>query len=455
MPNPNSTPISPESLRPALKTLLSKAKQFGAEQADAVATHGRSLHVTVRGGEMEEVDNSEGRDIGLRVLIGKQQACVSSSDLSAKSLEKLAERAVAMASLAPEDPYCGLADEKLLSKNGADELELFDGAELTPEDLLERARRIEAAALSVKGVTQAEGMTAVLSSSAVQFLASNGFDKGWRSSHHGLSGMALAVRGDDMERDYDYSGTRWLADLKSPEDVGRKAGERVIARLGAKQIGSGNLPVLFDRRVAGSLLSAFIGAISGSAIARGTSFLKDKMNEEVFSRHINIIDDPLIIRGHGSRPWDGEGVQVRKQNLIENGVLKTWLLNTSTARQLGLTSTGHGARGISTPPGIAASNTRIEAGAKSPEMMMKEIGKGLLVAEMFGPSLNPNTGDYSVGVAGFAVENGQISHPVSEITIAGNILNMYKTLEPANDLVFDGAIVSPSLLIESMTIAGQ
>ena len=454
MPAPKSDPISPEALRPALETLLSKAKSFGADQADAVATHGRSLHVVVRGGEMEEVDNSEGRDIGLRVLIGKRQACVSSSDMSPASLEKLAERAVAMARLAPEDPYCGLADPDQLGKNAQD-LELFDATEQSPEDLLERAQRMEAAALGIKGVTQAEGMSASLSSSAVQFMATNGFNGGWRSSHHGLSGMALAVQDDDMERDYDYTGARWFSDLRDPESVGQKAGERAVRRLGARQMNSGAMPVLFDRRVSSSLLSSMIGAISGSAVARGTSFLKDKMGEQVFADNINIIDDPLIVRGHGSRPWDGEGVKVAKTHLIEDGVLKTWLLNTSAARQLGLQSTGHGARGISSPPGIAPSNTYIEAGQKTPEALMQEIGSGLLVAEMFGPSLNPNTGDYSVGVAGFAIENGERAFPVSEITIAGNILDMYKTLVPANDLVFDMATTSPSLLIESMMIAGQ
>lgn len=454
MPTPKSAPISPDALRPALETLLSKAKAFGADEADAVATHGRSLHVTVRGGEMEEVDNSEGRDIGLRVLIGQRQACVSSSDMSTASLEKLAERAVAMAKLAPEDPYCGLADKDLLAIKVA-ELELYDASELTPEDLLERARRIERAALGIKGVTQAEGMSADLSSSAVQFMGTNGFDRGWLSSRHGLSGMALAVQGQDMERDYDYHSVRWLEDLKSPEAVGTKAGERVMARLGARQMTSGTMPVLFDRRAAVSLLSAFIGAISGNAIARGTSYLKDKMGEQVFPESINIIDDPLIVRGHGSRPWDGEGVRVAKRHLIKNGVLQTWLLNTSAAKQLGLKTTGHGARGISTPPGIATSNSYIEAGSQTPGELIKNMGRGLIVAEMFGPSLNPNTGDYSCGVAGFAVENGEKSHPVSEITIAGNILEMYKSLVPANDLLFESSTISPSLLVESMTIAGQ
>ena len=449
-----SDPISPEALRPALEILLAKAKAYGAEQADAVATHGRSLNITVRGGEMEEVDNSEGRDIGLRVLIGQRQACVSSSDISNASLDKLAERAVAMARLAPEDPYCGLADPASHAGK-APELELFDTADLKPDQLLERALKIEAAALAVKGVTQAEGMSADCSSSAVYFMTSAGFSRGWQSSHHGLSGMALAVSGDEMERDYDYHGTRWLEDLRSPELVGKTAGERAVARIGGRQLDSGSMPVIFDRRVAASLLASMLGGINGSAIARGTSFLKEKMGEQVFAKSINIIDDPLIIRGHASRPWDGEGVGVARTHLIKNGVLQTWLLNTSVAKQLNLKTTGHGARGISSPPGIAPSNTYIEAGSKTPAELMKDMGQGLLVAEMFGPSLNPNTGDYSVGVAGYAIINGQRAHPVSEITIAGNILDMYKTLEPANDLVFEGSTSAPSLLIESMTIAGQ
>ncbi len=449
-----SDPISPEALRPALELLLSKAKSFGAEKADAVATHGRSVHVTVRGGEMEEVDNSEGRDIGLRVLIGQQQACVSSSDLSTVSLEKLAERAVAMARLAPADPFCGIAETSANSENVAD-LELFDPTEFTPNELLDRALRIEAAALDVKGVTQAEGMTADCSSSAVCFATSDGFNKGWLSSHHGLSGMALAISGDEMERDFDFHSSRWFEDLRDPESIGLRAGERAIARLGAKQIASGEMPVLFDHRVSASLLSAFLGAINGRAIARGTSFLKEKMGEAIFRKSVNIIDDPLIKRGHASRPWDGEGVNVRQMHLIKDGILKSWLLNTSAGKQLGLQTTGHAARGIGSPPGIAPSNSYIAAGLKSPADLMKDIGKGLLVMEMFGPSLNPNTGDYSVGVAGFNIENGEPTHAVSEITIAGNILDMYKTLEPANDLLFESSASAPSLLIERMMIAGQ
>ncbi|NNE57118.1 MAG: TldD/PmbA family protein [Hellea sp.] len=449
-----SDPISPDSLRPALESLLVKAKSFGAEAADAVATYGRSLHVTVRGGEMEEVDNSEGQDIGLRVIIGQRQACVSSSDLSEPSLEKLAERGVAMARLAPKDPYCGLADPDQLAKSSPD-LDLYDDKEISPEDLLERAKQIEAAALAVKGVTQAEGMTADSSKSAVYFMTSDGFSNGWRSSHHGLSGMALASRDGEMERDYDFHGTRWYEDLRSPDAIGTKAGERAIARLGARQIQSGQMPVLFDRRLAGSLLSSLLGAISGLAIARGTSFVKDKMGEAIFAAGVNIIDDPLIKRGNGSRPWDGEGVEVKKTHLVKDGILQTWILNSSAARQLKLQTTGHAARSISSPPGISASNAYIDAGAKSPAELMNDLGNGLLIREMFGPSLNPNTGDYSVGVAGFKIENGAIAHPVSEVTIASNILDMYQSLLPGSDLKFESSVNAPSLLVESMMVAGQ
>jgi len=449
-----SDPISPESLQPALARLLSKAKSLGADQADAVASQGRSIHVTVRGGELEEVDNSEGQDVGLRVIINQQQASVSSSDTSPESLDRLAERAVAMARLAPIDPYCGLADQKRLASDTPD-LQMFDATELTPDRLLERACEIESAALAVPGVQQAEGMSAQFSSSAVYFMTSHGFARGWRSSHHGLSGMALAMQDGQMERDYDYHGTRWLEDLRQPEAIGTRAGERVVARLGARQIPSGRMPVIFNERIAGSLIGALLNAINGASIARGNSFLKDKMGEIIFPESVNIIDDPHIIRGHGSRPWDGEGVTVNKQKLIENGKLTTWLLNSSAARQLGLETTGHAARGIGSAPGISSSNCYLEAGQTSLEDMQSDIGDGLLVMEMFGPSLNPNTGDYSVGVAGFRIENGERAFPVSEITIAGNILEMYRHLTPANDLVFDSATSAPSLLIESMTIAGS
>lgn len=447
-------PIAPEALAPAIKTLLSKAAEYGADSADAIASHGRSLTVAVRAGELEDVDNSEGKDIGLRVMVGQRQACVSSSDFSSASLDALAERAVAMARLAPEDPYCGLAEEKLLQKDTLD-LALFDPETLLPEQLKARALEVEKAALSVSGVTQAEGASAGWSTSGVYFMTSAGFASGWRTSRHDMGVMALAVKDDDMERDADFDGARWLGDLKSCEMIGRSAGERAVARLGASQLASGQMPVMYDRRLAGGLVGAFLGAINGAAIARGISFLKDSMGEPVFGSHINIIDDPMMPRGHGSRPWDGEGVRPERRALVSGGNLTSWLLNTAAARQLGLTTTGHANRSIGSAPSIASSNCYMEAGPKTPQALMADMGHGLLVTDMFGPSLNQNTGDYSVGVAGFKIENGERTTPVSEITVAGNLKDIFKSMTPANDLEFDGPTAAPSLLIESMAVAGS
>ena len=450
----SDTPLDPDALAPALKILLAKAAHYGADAADAIATHGRSLSVVVREGDLEDVDNSEGRDIGLRVMVGKRQACVSSSDVSDMSLDMLAERAVAMARLAPEDPYCGLAPEEMLQKSALD-LDLFDPATRTPEELKACALDVENATLAVKGVTQAESASASWSSSAIHFMTSHGFSSGWRSSRHDMAGMAIVSDDGKMERDVAYHGTRWLEDLRSAEDIGAEAGERAIARLRAAQMPSGQLPVLFDRRVSGSLIASLLGGINGAAVARGISFLKDMMDEQVFAPGIDIIDDPHMRRGHGSRPWDGEGVVTSSRKLIEDGKLTTWLLNTSAAKQLGQVTTGHANRGIGSPPSIGSSNTYLRAGSQSPEDLMMKMGNGLLVAEMFGPSLNQNTGDYSVGIAGFAIENGERAGAVSEVTIAGNLKDIFKTLIPANDLEFDGAVTAPSLLVESLTLAGE
>ena len=446
-------PVSPHALAPSLEKLIKAAKSHGATAADAMATHGRSLGIVVRQGELEDVDNSEGRDIGLRVFVGKRQACVSSSDISDLSIDKLAERAVAMAKLAPEDPYCGLADESLLSKDSYD-LDVYDSTELSPQDLKARALKIEKAALSVKGVQQAEGASAACSSSALHFMTSHGFSRGWRATRHSHSVSAICEKDGAMERDYDMDSARWLTDLRDGEAVGIRAGQRSAARLGSKQMTSGALPVIFDRRVSNALVSALKGAITGPAIARGVSFLKDKLHEPLFSPSIQIIDNPFLKRGNGSRPWDGEGVAMSEQAIIKDGVLQTWLLNSASARQLKLTTTGHANRGLGHPPGVAATNTIMMAGTDTPEGLLAKAGEGLLITEMFGPSLNSNTGDYSVGVAGFKIENGARAYPVSEITIAGNLIEMYKSLIPADDLVYNRATVVPSLLCEGITIAG-
>ena len=449
----SETPINPDVLRPTLERLLLLAKNCGAGTAEAVGAYGRSLSISVRGGDLEDIDNSEGRDIGLRVFIDGRQAAVSSSDLSEASLKKLAERCVAMAKLAPKDPYCGLADQDKLAIS-APNLDLFDETTPDADRLLDRARQLEAAALAVKGIVQVEGAGAYMSQSAIWHLTSDGFSKGWRASSHGLSAAAFASDGTHMERDYDSRSAHYISDLPTPKAIGLLAGERATARLGSQKINSTTLPVLFERRVAGQLLSAFVSAISGPAITRGISWLKDRMGSQIFAENINIFDDPHLIRGTASHPWDSEGVAGRKRALIENGVLQTWLLNTSSARQLGLTTTGHASRSLAGTPGVSATNCWIEAGTHTPQALMQEIGDGLSVTEMFSPSLNPNTGDYSVGIAGFKIEGGQKTTPVNEVTIAGNLLEMFAHIRAANDLVFEDALNTPSLLIDNMVIAG-
>lgn len=453
---PKSDPITAEALFPTLDALLKAAKDAGAESADAVATHGRSLGIAVRDNALEDVDSSEGRDIGLRVMIGRRQACVSSSDLSGESIEALAERAVAMAKLAPEDPYCGLPDESLLSApGGSDALDVWDDTVMNPVSLKSRAHELEAAALSIDGVTQAEGANASWTTSAFSYATSHGFRDGWRASRHGLSVSAIAQKDGAMERDFDFESTRYFNSLPDPAKIGRQAGQRAIARLGSRQIPSAALPIIFDERVSSALLSALLGAISGPAITRGVSFLKDDLGQQIFAPHIQILEDPLLPRGDGSRPWDGEALKVKKRHIVENGVLKTWLLNMSSARQLDMEPTGHGSRGIGSPPGVSATNTWIAAGEHSPEHLMTDIGEGFLISEMFGPSLNSNTGDYSVGVSGFKIEKGARAFPVSEVTIAGNLRDMFKTMIPANDLKMDSATNAPSLLCEGLTLAGS
>ena len=448
-------PITADALYPTLKALLREAVAAGAESADAMMTHGRSVGIAVRENALEDVESSEGRDIGLRVMIGRRQAVVSSSDLSSDSLTALAQRAVAMAKLAPEDPYCGLADADRLAKpGGGAALDVYDDTQMTPAQLKSRAHELEAAALSIDGVSQAEGANASWSTSAMAFATSHGFLDGWRASRHGLSVSAIAERDGAMERDYDYESTRYFDQLPDPASIGHIAGNRAVARLGSRQIESAALPVIFDERVAGSLVASLLGAISGPSITRGVSFLKDRLNTAVFGPDIQIIDDPHILRGDSSRPWDGEGLANSKQSIVENGLLKTWLLNCASARQLDLAPTAHANRGLGGPPGVSATNTWLMPGTLTPEQLAAEMGEGFLISEMFGPSLNSNTGDYSVGVSGFKIENGERAFPVSEVTIAGNLLEVYRTLIPANDLKMDSSTCSPSLLVEGLTLAG-
>jgi PmbA protein len=437
-----------------LADVVDAALKAGADAAEAVGAERRALSITVRLGDLEEVEREESRDLGLRVFVGGRQATVSGSDISPQARAKLIERAVAMARLAPEDPYAGLAEPELLARGPFPDLDLYDPAEPTPETLEDRARTAEDAARAIARVTNSDGASASWSTGSWRLVTSGGF-----SGVHKASGFSLgasAIAGDDqgMENGSEYRSARWQADLPDPAWIGSEAGLRAVSRLGARKIASATAPVIFENRLAASLLSPLIGAISGPAIARGTSFLKDKLGQRVFAPGVTIAEEPHRRRGLGSSPFDDEGVANRARDLIDDGVLTTWLLNTSSARQLGLTSTGHASRGLAGPPGVAPANLTLRAGERDRAALMADAGAGLVVTSMFGPSLNGNTGDWSVGCAGFWFENGAFAYPVAEITVAGNLIDIYRRLVPGSDLEIRGASNAPSLLIDALAIAG-
>ena len=438
-----------------LNDVVAAALKAGADAAEAVGAERHSLSITVRMGELEEVEREESRDLGLRVFVGKRQATVSGSDISAEARAKLVERAVAMAKLAPEDPYAGLADRETLALGDHPELDLFDPTEPSAEALEERARTAEAAARAVPNVTNTDGASGSWSSSRWTMVTSGGFAGVHRASGFSIGASAIAADDQGMETGYEGRSVRWQADLPSPESLGSEAGRRAAARLGARKIASTTAPVIFENRLAGSLMSPLIGAISGPAVARGVSFLKDKLGQQVFAKGIVIRDDPHRPRGLGSAPFDDEGVRNQPRNLIDDGVLTTWLLNSSSARQLGMTTTGHASRGLAGPPGVSTSNLTFQPGDKSREEMMRDVGAGLLVTSMFGPSLNANTGDWSVGCSGFWFEGGELAYPVSEITVAGNLLDIFGRVTPAADLEIRGASNAPSLLVDALAVAGR
>ena len=438
-----------------LETLMQDAKAAGADAADAVLYHSVSSAVSWRIGKLEDVERSESADLGLRIMVGKRQASVSTTDHSPASLKELAERCAAMAKAAPEDKYCGLGPKDRLAKPPHKDLDLGDYAEPTTDALKTRAAECEAAALAVKGVTNSSGAGASYGEGQKWLITSDGFFGQSGGSHHGVSVSVLAKNDDGMERDYDYDSKTHLSDLKSAEAIGASAGERTVARLSPRKIKSQAAPIIYDNRLAPSLIGSVAGAVNGGAIARGVSFLKDKLGAEIFDKSINIIDDPHMPRGAGSRPFDGEGLANARIDLIKNGVLTAWILNSSQARQLDLESNARATRGTGGAPGSSSTNLYLQPGDKTLEELMIEAKAGLLVTDMFGPQVNPNTGDYSVGCAGFWFENGARAYPVSEITIAGNLLEMFKTLQPANDLEFLGSTNAPSVLVGSMTIAGD
>jgi len=435
--------------------LVAAARSAGADAADAVAVRGISLSVEVRDGAVEGSERSEGDDMGLRVLVGKRQAVVSSNDVKGNgAAAELAERAVAMARVAPEDAFAGLADRELLARDIPD-LDLVD-QELPSVDRLEQlARAAEGAALAVNGVTKSGGAGASAGIGGMVLVTSHGFRGEYVGSRHSVSAVAIAGEGTGMERDYDYSSTLHAADLDAPDKIGRVAGERAIKRLNPRKVETRRVPVVFDPRVAGSLVGHLASAINGASIARKTSFLKDKMGARLFRPGIRIIDDPLRKRGQRSHPFDGEGVAGRKLAVIDDGVLTSWFLDSATARELGLVTTGHAARGVSSAPSPSPTNLHLEAGRSSPQELIAAIEDGFYVTDLIGMGTNLVTGDYSRGASGLWIENGELTFPVSEVTIAGHLNDIFASLEPANDLEFRYGTNSPTVRVEGLTVAGH
>lgn len=436
-----------------LQRLLAAARAAGADQADAILVESVASSVSYRLGKLEDVERAESADLGLRVFVGERVAFVSSTDITRRGLDPLPERAVAMAMRAPEDKFACLAPADRLARTFPD-LDIADAGEPSAELLIERARAVEGAALAVPGITNSEGGGASFSRSTIALATTTGFFGRYASTSHSIGVSVVAGEGTGMETDHDSASARHTADLEAAETIGRRAGERTVARLNPRTLKSKPMPVVYDPRVSAGLLGHFAGAISGGSIARGVSFLKDKMGAAVFAPSITIVDDPHRLRGLRSKPFDGEGVRNRRMALIENGVLKTWLLDCASAKQLGLETTGHAARGTGGPPSPTSTNLYMEPGTMEPQALIADIREGLYVTDLMGMGVNSVTGDYSRGAAGFFIDNGRRAYPVSGVTIAGNLKDMFLHLVPANDLVFRYGTNAPTLRVDGMTVAG-
>ncbi len=446
-----------QSLAELSQALLKAAKDAGADAADAMAVAGTSVNIDVRNGVLEQAERSEGTDIGLRVFVGQRQANVSASDTRPETMAAMAERAVAMAKEAPEDPHIGLADPDQLARDwDLAALELFDDtAEPAPAALEEDARRAEAAAQAVDGVTQVQSSSAAYGSREVYLAASNGFAGGYQRSDRAVSCVAISGTGTGMERDYDGDMRIFQADLRSPEDIGETAAKRCVERVGARKPQTGSYPVLFDERISSTLIGHLLAAANGSAIARGSSWLLGAEGTQLLPKGMDLLEDPHRPRTSGSRPFDAEGLPTKPRKIIDDGVLTGWTLDLATARKLGLQSTGNAVRGTSAPPSPSPWNIALTQGDVSRDDLLKQMGTGLLVTSMIGSTINPNTGDYSRGASGFWVENGEIQYPVNECTIAGNLRDMLGRIIPANDARLHLSRVVPSLLVEGLTLAGD
>ena len=431
--------------------LVEAAKKAGADSADAVAVRGRSSGVSVRLGKVEATESSESDDISLRVFVGQRVASVSAT--AASDPKMLAERAVAMAKVSPEDPFQGLADPSKLAKSVAD-LDLFDGTELSADRMKEDALAAEAAAMAVKGVTNSSGAGAGAGLGGMVLATSSGFLGQYVASRFSRSASVIAGEGTGMERDYDYSSRLHFGELDAPEVIGRNAGERAVRRLNARKAQTGPVTVVFDPRVARGIAGHLAGAINGASVARKTSFLRDMMGKQVASAAITVIDEPLRRRGQASRPFDGEGIAGATLEMISRGVLNHWFLSTSAARELGLETNGRGARsGSSVSP--SSTNLSIEPGDESPEDLIRAVGTGFYVTEVFGQGVNMITGEYSRGASGLWIENGELTYPVSEVTIASNMKDMFLNMRPASDLDRNFGTAAPTLVVEGMTLAGS
>lgn len=431
--------------------LVEAAMRAGADAADAVVVRGRSTRVTVRLGKVEETGAAESEDVALRVFVGKRVASVSAS--AASEPATLAERAVAMAKVSPEDPFQGLADEDFLVKAQRD-LDLYDPTDVPAERLREDALAAEEAALAVKGVTNSAGSSASAGIGGLVLATSHGFLGQYLGTRFSRSVSVLAGEGTAMERDYEFSSRLHFSDLDTPEWIGRSAGERAVRRLGARKAKTGPVTVIFDPRVARSIAGHLAGAINGASVARKTSFLRDMMDRQIASAAITVTDDPLRVRGPASRPFDGEGVEGERLVMVDKGVLRHWFLSTSTGRELGLPTNGRGVRsGSQVSP--SSTNLAIEPGEASPEDMIRSVKSGFYVTEVFGQGVNMVTGEYSRGASGFWIENGELAYPVSEVTIASNLKAMFLSMQPASDIDRNFSMAAPTLLIEGMTLAGS
>ncbi|MFT4075927.1 MAG: TldD/PmbA family protein [Asticcacaulis sp.] len=448
---------APDARFERLENLLTAARKAGADACEAVFAESRSLSVGVRKAAVETVERDENSDLGLRVFVGRKQAVVSVSEFSQGTLDRLVERAIAMAQLAPDDAYAGLADPALLYAGTVTDLQLFDGTHLSAESLQQRALDIEAAGLSLgSDALQSDAASTGYVQNQWSMLTSGGFRGNHTTSLFFQSGRYIATDAEgNMERDGEGRSVRFASDLPDASDTGRIAAERALAALGARKIDTQKTSVIFDKRIAKSLISQFIGAISGTMVARGSSFLKDRLGQRLFDSSIQIIDNPLRVRGLGSCLFDDEGVAVSERHLIKDGVLGGWLLNSAAGRQLGMASTGHASRSLTSAPGVSTHNVTLSAGTQSPESLMASVGQGVIVTSMFGPSVNNDTGDWSAGASGFWFENGVIAYPVNEITVAGNLIDIYSRLVPASDLEIKGTLDTPSLLVEALSVGGK